>query len=108
MMKQKHGLMEADSLYINVYKKDYRRNKELIHNNENFVCFVDYNSVERTTLKSGGLPERIWNKLHHEKIGNLEIAWREGRYFTRNSIKINRNEPCPCGSGIKYKKCCGK
>ena len=22
--------------------------------------------------------------------------------------KIGRNEPCPCGSGIKYKKCCGQ
>ena len=22
--------------------------------------------------------------------------------------KIKRNEPCPCGSGKKYKKCCGK
>ncbi|PZD93104.1 hypothetical protein DNH61_25335 [Paenibacillus sambharensis] len=22
--------------------------------------------------------------------------------------KIGRNEPCPCGSGVKYKKCCGK
>ncbi|MDY2882796.1 MAG: SEC-C domain-containing protein [Romboutsia timonensis] len=108
MMKQKHGLMEADSLYINVYKKDYRRNKELIPNNENFVCFVDYNSVGRTTLKNGGLPESIWNKLYHETIGNLEIAWREGRYFTRHTIKINRNEPCPCGSGKKYKKCCGR
>lgn len=21
--------------------------------------------------------------------------------------KINRNDPCPCGSGKKYKKCCG-
>lgn len=21
-------------------------------------------------------------------------------------MKIGRNEPCPCGSGIKYKKCC--
>jgi len=24
------------------------------------------------------------------------------------SKKIDRNEPCPCGSGKKYKKCCGK
>lgn len=24
------------------------------------------------------------------------------------SNKIGRNEPCPCGSGLKYKKCCGK
>jgi uncharacterized protein YecA (UPF0149 family) len=22
-------------------------------------------------------------------------------------IKVGRNEPCPCGSGKKYKKCCG-
>ena len=22
--------------------------------------------------------------------------------------KIGRNEPCPCGSGKKYKNCCGK
>jgi len=22
--------------------------------------------------------------------------------------KVGRNEPCPCGSGLKYKKCCGK
>ncbi len=24
------------------------------------------------------------------------------------SSKVGRNEPCPCGSGAKYKKCCGK
>lgn len=23
------------------------------------------------------------------------------------SSKVGRNEPCPCGSGLKYKKCCG-
>lgn len=25
-----------------------------------------------------------------------------------HSTKISRNSPCPCGSGMKYKKCCGK
>jgi len=24
------------------------------------------------------------------------------------SLKVGRNQPCPCGSGKKYKKCCGK
>jgi uncharacterized protein YecA (UPF0149 family) len=24
------------------------------------------------------------------------------------SSKVGRNDPCPCGSGLKYKKCCGK
>ncbi len=28
--------------------------------------------------------------------------------FKREGRKIGRNEPCPCGSGKKYKKCCGK
>ena len=27
---------------------------------------------------------------------------------TATSNKVGRNEPCPCGSGKKYKKCCGK
>ncbi len=26
--------------------------------------------------------------------------------FVRSSPKIGRNDPCPCGSGKKYKKCC--
>lgn len=33
-------------------------------------------------------------------------------YMTSKTVvkapKIGRNEPCPCGSGKKYKKCCGK
>ncbi|GAJ19710.1 unnamed protein product, partial [marine sediment metagenome] len=27
---------------------------------------------------------------------------------TVGSKKIGRNDPCPCGSGKKYKKCCGR
>jgi preprotein translocase subunit SecA len=26
----------------------------------------------------------------------------------RREKKVGRNEPCPCGSGKKYKKCCGR
>jgi preprotein translocase subunit SecA len=25
----------------------------------------------------------------------------------RETSKVGRNDPCPCGSGKKYKKCCG-
>ena len=28
--------------------------------------------------------------------------------FKREGRKVGRNEPCPCGSGKKYKKCCGR
>ena len=28
--------------------------------------------------------------------------------FVRSQSKVGRNDPCPCGSGRKYKQCCGK
>ena len=28
--------------------------------------------------------------------------------YRRDTPKVGRNDPCPCGSGKKYKKCCGK
>jgi len=27
---------------------------------------------------------------------------------SKKTVKVGRNEPCPCGSGKKYKKCCGR
>lgn len=41
-----------------------------------------------------------------EDITDLEILLNPPRQ-TKAEKKIGRNEPCPCGSGKKYKKCCG-
>ena len=30
------------------------------------------------------------------------------RPVVRKHAKVGRNDPCPCGSGLKYKKCCGR
>jgi len=27
--------------------------------------------------------------------------------YVKKQKKVGRNDPCPCGSGKKYKKCCG-
>lgn len=59
-LPHKYGSMDADALYINVYRNDARKNKELFPSNENFVCFVDYNIDGETTLVEGGLPASIW------------------------------------------------
>jgi len=32
----------------------------------------------------------------------------EKKPVVRKEAKVGRNDPCPCGSGLKYKKCCGK
>ena len=42
-----------------------------------------------------------------EDIRDLEILLNTPKTVTIDK-KIGRNEPCPCGSGMKYKKCCGK
>lgn len=106
--EQKYGDMPADALYINVYRQDGRKKKELLKANENFVCFVDYNLTGETTLLNGGLPKGVWDSLSHEKVDNMNIAWRDAKYITRHVAKIGRNDPCPCGSGKKYKKCHGR
>jgi SEC-C motif-containing protein len=53
---------------------------------------------------------------HHERA---EFSRIDGRWFfidgekvsappmRRTTPKVGRNDPCPCGSGKKYKKCCG-
>lgn len=107
-MLRKHGNMPADTLYINVYKEDDRKNKNMFPDNSNFICFVDYNTSGNTTLVHGGMPQTIWNSYLHEHIGLKRIAWRNSTYFTRHVSNIGRNDLCPCGSGKKFKKCCGK
>lgn len=42
------------------------------------------------------------NKTHEKTIYSDIIP------FLRDSPKIQNNEKCPCGSGLKYKKCCKK
>ncbi|KKT99814.1 MAG: protein translocase subunit SecA, preprotein translocase subunit SecA [Candidatus Moranbacteria bacterium GW2011_GWC1_45_18] len=37
----------------------------------------------------------------------LELSSRVSGQTIRNKTEIGRNDPCPCGSGKKYKKCCG-
>jgi SWIM/SEC-C metal-binding protein len=42
-----------------------------------------------------------------EDITDLEILLNPTKPKIAEK-KVGRNEPCPCGSGKKYKKCCGK
>lgn len=42
-----------------------------------------------------------------EKRKEIQKSWRSSKTIV-NENKVGRNDPCPCGSGKKYKKCCGK
>jgi len=41
-----------------------------------------------------------------EDIADLDLLLNPPKTVTAEK-KVGRNEPCPCGSGKKYKKCCG-
>ena len=63
-------------------------------------------SYERDKLK----------EIHHERAHfiktNGKWFYQEGQVVPKTVIrtgpKIGRNDPCPCGSGKKYKHCCGR
>ena len=42
------------------------------------------------------------NPEQNQEVPDIQISFR------RETPKVGRNEPCPCGSGKKYKNCCGK
>ncbi len=55
------------------------------------------------------------SRIHHERAS---FRREQGRWVCsggemnpkgppRQAVKVGRNDPCPCGSGKKYKKCCG-
>ena len=64
---------------------------------------------ERTD--SFGYTKSYFDRIYETHYGNgaETVLWdsEEGSYM-RQGKKIGRNDPCPCGSGKKYKHCCGK
>ena len=53
-----------------------------------------------------GLPE--WNDIFDaDKQAALYKEQKQSQTVRNEGPKIGRNDPCPCGSGKKYKKCCG-
>jgi uncharacterized protein YecA (UPF0149 family) len=63
-------------------------------------------SADEETLVKDSLNSRA-------ERGGLEPIWNSDGEIVADgpvvaTVKVGRNDPCPCGSGKKYKKCCGK
>ena len=91
-----------------------------------FAFFTDRSMAEQVTKEIAGnspkdpptLEEQAW-KFHGlveqavVEYADIGLAYRRSAPAPKaqqpvRSRKIGRNEPCPCGSGMKYKKCCGR
>lgn len=49
-----------------------------------------------------------WDKIYDEETRKRLYMEQKMSGTVRKEKKIGRNDPCPCGSGKKYKKCCGR
>ena len=58
------------------------------------------------------LPDNLAIPDNFNIPGAIDSDWLDGiiaqQPYIREQPKIGRNDPCPCGSGKKYKKCCGR
>ncbi len=95
--------------------------------NTSLVTPIDVESVEADTELTLDIDfEKLYFNMHEAKadwLYNLkewdnvlsaetrkEITrrWRASKQFVSSGAKVGPNDPCPCGSGKKYKKCCGR
>ncbi len=49
-----------------------------------------------------------WNEIFTPEEQKALYLEEKKSGTIRKGAKIGRNDPCPCGSGKKYKKCCGR
>lgn len=93
---------DKDELFLYILYGFY--NKELL---------IEVLEDSKTKLSKDKL-EKFYSELYEQ---SKEInCWRLNGYSKKESMllnnvgtkKIGRNDLCPCGSGLKYKKCCGK
>ena len=94
--------------------------------NESLLIEIDLDTVEEDTVVSlafdkerlyknmvaakadwlYGLPQ--WDKIFDAETKKRLYREQKQSGTVRKAKKIGRNDPCPCGSGKKYKQCCGK
>lgn len=98
---------------------------EIMHMMATDIQAYDVNAILEGFLKSveGEIPEEdkfiIYNMIDdfteniplwiHKGYTKKEIESKDKQNGTAvNKVHVGRNDPCPCGSGKKYKKCCGR
>ncbi len=96
------GISESLKTYIDVEKitQDEKLNFDID------LKKLYFNMLDAKADYLYNLPE--WKDiLTEEEIKDITVNWRSSKVVV-NEVKIGRNEPCICGSGKKYKKCCGR
>ena len=90
-----------DQVYMDVAKNLFRLTITRIESFEELLSSMPQEMIHQTMEQFGGaLPDGAMPEADEEPVMNIT--------FHRETPKVGRNDSCPCGSGKKYKKCCGK
>ena len=102
------GYNQKDPL-VEYKKESYNMFIELISNIKHEIIKILY-TIQLQSKEDREKEQEALEKLKEEMEHSTEhITTNIAQEAVRNSDKkIARNDPCPCGSGLKYKQCCGK
>ena len=115
----KDHLLSMDHLKEGIGLRGYgQQNPLLVYKKEAFEMFQDMitrimEETVRILFRIQIAPAESIDELRQPQEQNLvyssgDEADAKKKPVRRSEKKIGRNAPCPCGSGKKYKKCCGK
>jgi len=113
----KEHLLHMDHLKQGIGLRGYGQKNPLDeYKKEGFSMFMEMiNSVKQNTISTlfrvELAAESDVDRMAQEQRRNQPIRMNrgpEGAQPRREAEKVGRNSPCPCGSGQKFKKCCGK
>ena len=100
-----------DHLKEGIGLRSYAQNNPLVENtNEGFQLFDEMLDTINREITKYLLKAEIKQNLERKEVAKPTGTndSKDKVKTTRKVEKIGRNEPCPCGSGKKYKNCCGK
>ena len=92
-----------DQIYMDVAKNLFCLTFSRIESLEDLLASMPQEMIHQT-LEQFSADNMIEAEEEREMPPAEEIHFT----FHREEPKVGRNDPCPCGSGKKYKKCCGK
>ena len=95
--------------------QSYGNNKPIdVYKQESLTMFEDMISAIQgdTVRRIFSARVKTQNEVKRERVADGMVASTSGdgtvKKQPRKVQKIGRNDPCPCGSGKKYKQCCGR
>ena len=100
-----------DHLKEGIGLRSYAQNNPLVeYTNEGFQLFDEMLDTINREITKYLLKAEIKQNLERKEVAKPTGTndSKDKVKTTRKVEKIGRNEPCPCGSGRKYKQCCGK